>query len=39
VALFSAEYGPSHMEVLFGALAGIAAGAWAEARQERMAIR
>jgi predicted branched-subunit amino acid permease len=39
VALFSAEYGPSHMEVLFGALAGIAAGAWAEARQDRRAAR
>jgi predicted branched-subunit amino acid permease len=34
-ALVSAEVGPAHMEVLFGALAGIAAGAWAEARVER----
>lgn len=37
VALFSAEFGPAHMEVLFGALAGIAAGAWAEARLDRQA--
>ncbi len=37
VALFAAEVGPPHTEVLFGALAGIAAGAWAEARQERRA--
>jgi predicted branched-subunit amino acid permease len=36
-ALFAAEVGPSHMEVLFGALAGIAAGAWAEARLDRRA--
>ncbi len=34
-ALVSAEAGPAHMEVLFGAIAGIAAGAWAEARAER----
>ena len=34
-ALVAAEAGPAHMEVLFGALAGIAAGAWAEARVER----
>jgi predicted branched-subunit amino acid permease len=37
VALFAAEVGPAHMEVLFGALAGIAAGAWAEARRDRRA--
>jgi len=37
VALFAAEVGPAHTEVLFGALAGIAAGAWAEARQDRRA--
>jgi predicted branched-subunit amino acid permease len=36
-ALFAAEYGPSHLEVLFGALAGIAAGAWAEAVLDRRA--
>ena len=35
VALVAAEVGPAHTEVLFGALAGIAAGAWAEARLER----
>ena len=36
-ALVAAELGPAHTEVLFGALAGIAAGAWAEARLERQA--
>lgn len=36
-ALIAAEAGPAHMEVLFGAVGGIAAGAWAEARQERRA--
>ena len=34
VALVAAEVGPAHSEVLFGALAGIAAGAWAEGRVE-----
>lgn len=38
-ALASAEWGPAHMEVLFGALAGIAAGAWAEGREERRQLR
>jgi predicted branched-subunit amino acid permease len=36
-ALLAVEYGPSHLEVLFGALAGIAAGAYAEARLDRRA--
>jgi len=35
VALLSAEAGASHLAVLFGALAGIAAGAIAETIQER----
>ena len=35
----AAQIGPSHMEVLFGALAGIAAGAWAEARLDHRAHR
>jgi predicted branched-subunit amino acid permease len=39
VALVAAEYGPSHLEVLFGAIAGIAAGAYAEARIDRKAGR
>jgi len=38
-ALVAAEVGPAHLEVLFGALAGIAAGAYAEARQDRRAGR
>lgn len=37
VTLVAAEVGPAHTEVLFGALAGIAAGAWAEARLDRQA--
>ncbi|MDQ2648571.1 MAG: AzlC family ABC transporter permease [Actinomycetota bacterium] len=38
-ALIAAEYGPSHLEVLFGAIAGIAAGAYAEAVLDRRAGR
>jgi predicted branched-subunit amino acid permease len=36
-AVIAAEVGPAHTEVLFGAVAGIAAGAWAEAAQDRRA--
>jgi predicted branched-subunit amino acid permease len=39
VAVGAAELGPAHTEVLFGALAGIAAGAWAEAVRDRRAHR
>lgn len=35
VAVLAAELGPAHTEVLFGALAGILAGAWAEAAKDR----
>ena len=38
-ALVAAEVGPAHLEVLFGALAGIAAGAYAETVQDRRAHR
>jgi predicted branched-subunit amino acid permease len=39
VAVVAAEVGPAHTEVLFGALGGIAAGAGAEALQDRRAHR
>jgi predicted branched-subunit amino acid permease len=38
VALVAAEVGPAHLEVLFGAVAGIAAGAYAEYVIERRPI-
>lgn len=38
-ALIAAEVGPAHLEILFGALAGIAAGAYAEVLGDRRAGR
>jgi predicted branched-subunit amino acid permease len=36
-AVVAAEVGPAHSEILVGAVAGIAAGAWADARLDRLA--